>query len=155
MDFLKRIDFKQVLIHCLAGIFLTFAVSLLGYINDIELIRFVEEKGIKEALNIFEPERLSYYIIWFGLYSLIGLLLSTIISAIFFFKKKLFWLHSVIVFTVLFVSNYYGFFRNHKPYIAHLMSFDLVINVIISSSILMILAIIAYYYSYRISIKYK
>ena len=154
MDFLKRIDNKQILIHCLAGIFLTFSISLIGYINDFELISFVEEKGIKAALNQFEPERLSQYMIWFGLVSLIGVLISTMISFIFFFKKKLFWIHSVIIFIFLFGFNYFGFFRNHKPYFAYLLNLGLVVNVIVTSSILMVLAIITYYSSYRISNKY-
>lgn len=150
LDFLKHINVKLVLLHCLAGFFLTFAISLIGYINDIELVNFVQEKGVKAVMNKFTPERLSCYMIWFGLVSLIGVLISTMISFIFFLKKNLFWIHSVIVFVVLFGFNYFGFFTSHKPYFAYLMNFGLVVNVIVTSSILLIFAIIVYYYSFRI-----
>lgn len=148
--FSQNINFKLILIHCLAGFILTFAVSLIGYINDVELVSIVEKKGVEEAMKEMGVIRMSNYSIWFYFSPFIGLLTSTLISSVFFIKKKLFWFNSILVFFGLLLSNYFGLYRlEYTKYIAYQLNFGLVINVIVSSSILIILSILLYYFSFK------
>lgn len=152
LDFLQNINLKLILIHCLAGFLLIFAFSLIGYINDIELANIVEKNGVNEAMKQLGAERLSNYTIWFYISPLIGLLTSTLISSIFFIKRKLFWINSIVVFFGLLIFNYLGLFRlEYTKYVAYQMNYGLVINVVISSTILIITAFVLYYLSFRIS----
>ena len=96
--------------------------------------------------------RSSNYTIWFYFSPLIGLLISTLISSVFFIKRKLFWWNSILVFFGLLLLNYFGLFRlEYTKYVAYQMNFGLVINVIVSSALLIILAFSLYYSSCRIS----
>lgn len=152
MDFLKRIDFKQVLIHCLAGVLLVFVAALLGNISDIEYIHLVEEKGVKEAFhNHMNSERLFWFNFWYAISSFFGVLFASVISVVFFIKRKLTWLNSVLVFIILYFTNYFGFISSYRKQLAFLLDFGLIINVLIMSSILIIIAFSLYFYSYRIS----
>lgn len=154
LDFLKNIQPKLILIHCLAGFFLIFAASLMGYINDIELANIVEKNGVNEAMKQVGPERLSNYTIWFYISPIIGLLTSTLISAILFFKRDLLWINTILVFLGLLIFNHLGLFREEfTKYVAYLMNFGLVVNIIVSSAFLIIMASIFYYTSFRISKK--
>lgn len=151
LNFLEKINIRLVLIHCLSGVLLIFVSALLGNISDIELINLAEEKGFKEAMKLVDANRLTLFQLWYVYSTLIGLLVATIISIIFFIKRKLIWLNSLFVFIALFVTNYFGLIRNYRRHLAFLLDFGLVINVVILSSILTILAFGLYYYSYRIS----
>lgn len=152
LNFLERINVKLVLTQCLYGFLLIFAFALIGLINDIELVNLAEEKGVKEAIKQIDSTRITKFQIWLQFMPLIGILIATVISSVVFFKRNLFWLNSIFVFIGLLLFNYFGFFRlDYIKYIADLMNLGLVINVILSSSILIIIAFGLYYYSYRIS----
>jgi hypothetical protein len=152
LDFLQKISFKFILIHCLAGFLLIFAASLLGYINNIEVASSVEKNGVNEAMKQLGAERLSDYTIWFYISPILGLLTSTLITYVLFMKRELFWLNSIVVFLCLLLFNYLGLFRlEYTKYVAYQMNFGLVVNVIVSSACLIIFASILYYYSFKIS----
>ncbi len=151
-DVLQKINLKLISIHIFAGLLLVFAVSLIGYINDIELANIVEKNGVNEAMKQLGPERLSNYSIWFYIAPLLGLLLSTLVSVVFFIKTKSFWFYGLFVFIALLMTNYFGLYQiENTKYIVYLLEFGLVINVIISSAFLIIIAFTLYFISYKIS----
>ena len=148
-DFLHRINFKLVVLHCLASFLLIFAISMLGLINDIELINLVEEKGVIETIKQIELSRVSNYLIWQGFFTHIGIIMAFLFSAFFFFKTKLYLLNSVLVLIGLLIFNFFGFFSlDNIKFITHLMDFGLLINVITLSTIFIILAISIYFYCF-------
>ena len=154
LEFLKRINTKLILTLCLAGFLLIFASSIIGYINDIELATFVEKNGVNEAMKQLGAERLSNYTIWFYISTLIGLLVSTLISSFIILKKKLLWINSTLVFLGLLFLNFLNLYRlEYTKYVVYLMNYGLVINVVIFSSIFMLLSFVSYYYSFRIKKK--
>ena len=86
LDILHRINFKLVILNCLAGFLLIFAITMLGLVNDIELINLVEEKGVNETIKQIELSRVSNYLIWQGFFTHIGIIIAFLLSAFFFFK---------------------------------------------------------------------
>ena len=108
LDILHRINFKLVILNCLAGFLLIFAITMLGLVNDIELINLVEEKGVNETIKQIELSRVSNYLIWQGFFTHIGIIIAFLLSAFFFFKTKLYLLNSVLVLIGLLIFNFFA-----------------------------------------------
>lgn len=96
------VNYKLIISHTLAGIFLIWALNELVYLYDTELLRIYDEINIIDAWRMDnKAERISKFLLLKYTSSYISLIISLIISLSITLKKKLGGINSFIAFFVI------------------------------------------------------
>ena len=97
-----KLDYKLIISHTLAGIFLIWALNELIYLYDSELLRIYDDINIIDAWRMDnKAERISMFLLLKYTSSYIGLIITLLISLSISLKRKLGGINSFIAFFVL------------------------------------------------------
>jgi hypothetical protein len=110
-NFIARLNWRQILLHFIATIFLIFAFQQFAYLFKIDIIDAIRKSRIldKETYieiakkNNWSPGQLLAYLFYINLFWLLGLILGFIISLTISKTKKWFWVNSLIVLLAAFI----------------------------------------------------
>ena len=101
---MHRVNYKLIISHTLAGIFLIWAFNELVYLYDSELLRIYDDIDIIDAWRLNnKTERISRLLLLRYSSSYIGLIITLIISLSITLKRKFGGINSFIAFFVLIV----------------------------------------------------
>ena len=99
---MQKLNYKLIIAHSLAAVFLIWALNELIYLYDTELLRIYDEIDIIDAWRLNnKAERISKFFLLKYTGSYIGLFLSFIISISITLKRKLGGLNSFVVFLII------------------------------------------------------
>jgi hypothetical protein len=116
-NFIYKINWRIIILHIVATIFIIFSAKQFAILNDIEIIKLVDRYRAENAIKQLQkesnsPNRIEYFLLWNGMSKLIGLLIAFILSFIIIIKKKMFWLNSLIIFIIGLLFIQLGLFKN-------------------------------------------
>jgi len=106
---IQRLNWRQILIHCIASWFFIFAFQTFGYLQNPKMIDLVinGNEKTKELLNNRSAEdvlNISLYPIIMGTF---GLILAFIISLLISKKHHWFWSNSLLAFLIIYVLRWF------------------------------------------------
>ena len=142
MEIIKKLNFKLIVLHLFAAIFIVMAAKVLTLLYDLELVEKISSNTGKINFNEIENhrERIGYFMIVIFLWPIIALLISFLISLIISKKCNIHWLNSLIVLVLGLLLNKLGMFElNYMKKLLYILgeifTNNLLIEVIINSTI--------------------
>lgn len=112
-EFISRLNWRQVAIHFIATWFFMYSFQTLAVLYNTNLVEIIRQSGkdsLPNTLNeneIFAAD-LTYFNMWTGVARTVGLIVAFIISLIISFKRKWFWLNSLIVLIIAFILGWFN-----------------------------------------------
>lgn len=108
-ELLSGINWRQILVHCFAAMFLLLSFRQFSVLNNLEYARLILLHGGTASnylTNGNEVEAIiSSYYFWLSLSGLIALFIAFSVSLLITIKKKWFWLNSLIVLIITILLN--------------------------------------------------
>ena len=155
-NLIYKINWRIILLHIVATIFIILCAQQFAKLNDIEIIKLVDKYGAENALKQLQkdtnyPSRISDFLLWNSISNLIGLLTAFILSFIIIIKKKMFWLNSLIIFILGLLFIRLGLFKNQiintlfYSFGDLFPNFGLLYKYIINGTILLIFALLIFF----------
>ena len=116
-NFIFKINWRIIILHIVATIFIILSAKQFALLNDIEIIKLVDKYGAENAIKQLKKEsdfsiRIVYFLLWNNMSILIGLLIAFILSFIIIIRNKMFWLNSLIIFVTELLFIRLGLFKN-------------------------------------------
>ncbi|WP_298391573.1 hypothetical protein [Flavobacterium sp.] len=117
-DLIYKINWRIILLHSIATIFIILCTQQFVKLNDIEIIKLIDKYGAENSLKQLQKDtngisRISDFLLWNSMSNMIGLLTGFILSLIIIIRKKMFWLNSLIIFFIGLLFIKLGLFKNH------------------------------------------
>lgn len=151
-----KINWRIILLHSVATIFIILCAQQFATLNDIEIIKLVDKYGAENALKQLQKDtnsltRIADFTFWNSMSNLIGLLTAFVLSFIIMIKKKMFWLNSLIIFIIGLLFIRLGLFKNQIIYTLFYSFGDIVPNLgllykfIINGTIVLIFALLLFF----------
>ena len=155
-NLIYKINWRIILLHIVATIFIILCAQQFAKLNDIEIIKLVDKYGAENALKQLQkdtnyPSRISDFLLWNSISNLIGLLTAFILSFTIIIKKKMFWLNSLIIFILGLLFIRLGLFKNQiintlfYSFGDLFPNFGLLYKYIINGTILLIFALLIFF----------
>ncbi|WP_018342564.1 hypothetical protein [Cytophaga aurantiaca] len=103
-NFILKINYRLILIHLLASVFILLGAERFALLYDFELFEISSKEEVVKYIENgqISATRLSYYLLVHKSGGLIGLLISFLISLMICIKKKIFWLNAITIFITAF-----------------------------------------------------
>ncbi len=115
--FINKLNWRLILTHLVASLFLVLATRQLILLRDIELAKSFKDFGSDALTHLTRknniPTRITYASFWTNLAPLIGLVVAFIISLTLTIKWRIFWVNALIGFILGIILNRLGVF-NYK-----------------------------------------
>lgn len=148
---LNKINFRLIVVHFIACWLFIHAFQIFSYLSDIEILEVSHEGSAKELDNLLKVNqqtniaRISYYIIYYMLAPLVGLLAAFFISIIMSVKKNWFWPNSLLAPTaayllIYFDSSGWSFIKKMLFFQVRITS-EVVFTYILNGSVLLLLGL--------------